>query len=49
LREDIKSLEKVEERKKHRLSLFLEMTLVILGVPFNEKSLIVMIVFLKHL
>jgi hypothetical protein len=31
------------------MSYFLEMTLVVLGVSFDDESLIVMIVFFKHL
>jgi hypothetical protein len=48
LREKRKSLEKEKERENHRLSHLLEMTLVVLGVSFNEKSLIIVVVFLKH-
>jgi hypothetical protein len=49
LREKRKLLEKKEERENHRLSHLLEMTLVVLGVSFDEESLIVVVVFLKHL
>jgi hypothetical protein len=38
------------KREKNSLNeLFLEMTLVVLGVLFDDESLIVMIVFFKYL
>jgi hypothetical protein len=49
LREEKRSLEKDEERENHRLSYFLEITLIVLGVSFDEESLIMVVVFLQHL
>jgi len=42
-------LKKMKREKNSLNELFLEMTLVVLGVLFDDESLIVMIVFFKYL